>query len=199
MIVNARLDGRRIFPIAAVSRRVSTVSTPVDLRYRHSRILIRRVAGVADLTRRRAMPIGAPADTHGLPQVDTEVDSVTIMKARPREWPVARARAAARRRASTSCSTRTPTSSSWTSTATGSRTCQSARIPGLPDRIARRLRRFAWDAPHSCRPSLCYETPEHPDRVQIEVTTHCNLRCGYCTNRLLTDRRTRRSCESNRC
>ena len=161
------------------------------------------------------MPIGTPADTHGLPLVETEVDSVTILKARPREWPVRVSRAVgATARFDVVLDTHPDIVfldiyGDWVADVS------EARIPGLADQIARRLRRFAWDAPHSCRPSLCYETPEHPERVQIEVTTHCNLRCGYCTNRLLTDKahtplvrveqmlsagraRPRRSCRSDR-
>ncbi len=36
--------------------------------------------------------------------------------------------------------------------------------------------------------SLIYETPSHPRSVQFEVSTRCNLKCSYCTHRLLTDK-----------
>ena len=38
-------------------------------------------------------------------------------------------------------------------------------------------------------PSLLYDTAAHPRSIQLEVTTRCNLSCGYCSNRLLAERR----------
>lgn len=32
-------------------------------------------------------------------------------------------------------------------------------------------------------PSLVYDTPQHPRSVQVELTTRCNLTCGYCTHK----------------
>jgi MoaA/NifB/PqqE/SkfB family radical SAM enzyme len=38
-------------------------------------------------------------------------------------------------------------------------------------------------------PSFGYDTAAHPRSIQLEITTRCNLTCGYCSNRLLKDRR----------
>jgi organic radical activating enzyme len=189
MFVDGRIDGRRIVPISPTSRRGGTVSTPVDLRYRSSRILIRRVDGIADLTRRSAMPSVVPSDTHALPLVVTdEPGPVSVLKARRPDRPAADpARRSSNARFDIVLDTHPDivfldVYGDWNADV------EEARIPNLADQIARRLRRFAWHAPYRCRPSLCYETGEHPERVQIEITTVCNLRCGYCTNRLLAER-----------
>lgn len=58
----------------------------------------------------------------------------------------------------------------------------------LPDRghaLRRRLARLSGPGNGTLVPSFAYETPSHPRSVQFEVTTRCNLRCGYCTHRHL--------------
>ena len=60
-----------------------------------------------------------------------------------------------------------------------------AHIHDAAAQVRARLDGFEWTERHVCCPSLCYVSPA-PRGVQIEVTTHCNLHCGYCNHRRLS-------------
>ena len=64
-----------------------------------------------------------------------------------------------------------------------------AHIEEAAMQLRTRLEQFAWNQRHVCVPSLCYASVEHPSAVQLEVTTHCNLHCGYCNHGRLPAKR----------
>lgn len=62
---------------------------------------------------------------------------------------------------------------------------QTAVLPDQGRALRRRLSQISAPGNGTLVPSFTYETPSHPRSVQFEVTTRCNLRCGYCTHRHL--------------
>ena len=67
--------------------------------------------------------------------------------------------------------------------------CLSGLIDDEHATFADRLNRWQSGAPTGVAPSFVYDTAAHPRHVQLELTTRCNLTCGYCSNRLLPERR----------
>ena len=170
----------------------SRISAPVDLLYTNDQILIRRIPGFADLTNRISEPGGFDlrAEIEGYRTVlaKAELPPLTILKAR--RSPHARAS-----KTSPRCEARfdvglgakahvviLDVKGDWITAG------PEAHITEAAAQLRQRLDGFAWDKPYRCSPSLCYVCGEHPKTVQFELTTHCNLRCGYCTNRLLTQK-----------
>jgi pyruvate-formate lyase-activating enzyme len=69
--------------------------------------------------------------------------------------------------------------------------CLTATLADEGRALRRRLESWLKAREHADRfePSFSYETPDHPRSVQFEISTRCNLACGYCSNRLLADKR----------
>ena len=66
--------------------------------------------------------------------------------------------------------------------------CDIVVVPTGGKELRERLATLDIGAAGPYLPSLLYDTPGHPTSLQLEVTTRCNLRCAYCSNRLLTQR-----------
>jgi hypothetical protein len=67
--------------------------------------------------------------------------------------------------------------------------CRTATIPEEGTELRRRLLIWQSERTGTPVPSFVYDTPPHPRSLQFEVTTRCNLRCGYCSHRHLPEKR----------
>jgi MoaA/NifB/PqqE/SkfB family radical SAM enzyme len=67
--------------------------------------------------------------------------------------------------------------------------CYAGTIGDNVVELRRRLARWVPGGESITVPSLLYDAAAHPRSIQLEVTTRCNLSCGYCSNRLLAERR----------
>jgi MoaA/NifB/PqqE/SkfB family radical SAM enzyme len=65
---------------------------------------------------------------------------------------------------------------------------RAAELPGARVFVSEAIAEIRHGANGRAEPSLVYDTPPHPWSVQFEVTTLCNLACGYCSNRHLPAR-----------
>ena len=170
----------------------SRIEAPVDVLYPENGILIRRTNGFVDLAMQTAEPgtfdLRMQLQKYGKLLARGRLLPLTILKARCRSNGLV-----------DNGSERTPASldialgpeqnfvlldvkGEWSSEG------PEAHIPEAMAQLRARLESPAWGQ-HSGRPSLCYVGGEHPSVVQFEVTTHCNLRCGYCNNRVLPQKR----------
>jgi len=64
--------------------------------------------------------------------------------------------------------------------------CQAGTIDDEAE-LRRRLERWHPGMPGETVPSFAYDTAAHPRSIQLELTTRCNLACGYCSNRLIAE------------
>jgi molybdenum cofactor biosynthesis enzyme MoaA len=64
-------------------------------------------------------------------------------------------------------------------------TCE-AILPNEGEELRERLTSFHNDMEGILVPSLLYDTPSHPNSLQIEITTRCNLTCAYCSHKDLS-------------
>lgn len=170
----------------------STIAAPVDVLYLEDGLLIRKTRGTVDLTNKTAGP-GKFDLRKQLREYRTllsrdELPALTILKAR--------------RLLNDSADDRSERNPASLDIALGAeenfvvldiegewfKEGPEAHIPEAAAQLRARLESFVGNAPVS-RPSLCYAGGEHPSTVQFEVTTHCNLRCGYCNNRVLPQKR----------
>jgi MoaA/NifB/PqqE/SkfB family radical SAM enzyme len=65
---------------------------------------------------------------------------------------------------------------------------RAADLPGARVFVSKAIAEVGHGADGRAEPSLVYDTPSHPWSIQFEVTTLCNLACGYCSNRHLPAR-----------
>jgi molybdenum cofactor biosynthesis enzyme MoaA len=65
--------------------------------------------------------------------------------------------------------------------------CHVGVIHNDGEELRQRLACFDENVAGDLAPSLLYDTPSHPRSMQFEITTRCNLRCDYCTHRLLPE------------
>ena len=169
------------------------LSMQVDLLYPDAGILIRGLPGVADLANRSCWPQAfdreAELNDYKTTVARGELPELTVLKARGAEG-------GSRWRRDTRCGAKLDVAlgidanfvlldiaGKWKARG------PEAHIENAAVRIRGRLERFGWSQPHVCAPSLSYACAEHPSAVQLEVTTHCNLRCGYCNHGRLPAKR----------
>ena len=165
------------------------ISAPVDLLYENRGILLRRVPGTVDLANRTSRP-SAFTDVAELPGyraalAQDELPDFTILKAvagssgsanEPNNHRDARFDLGLGRTADFVV---LGIEGEWVAHG------PEAHLHDVVAQVSARLAGFEWSEPHVCRPSLCYVSTA-PRGVQIEVTTHCNLHCGYCNHRRLS-------------
>jgi beta-N-acetylhexosaminidase len=61
--------------------------------------------------------------------------------------------------------------------------CGTTIIDDATTHLHRALDGFRGPVRGDAVPSLSFETPRHPRSVQFEISTQCNLACGYCSHR----------------
>ena len=66
--------------------------------------------------------------------------------------------------------------------------CESATLPHSGADLRARLLDLNFKAAPNFVPSFLYDSASHPRSIQLEVTTYCNLKCHYCSHRLLTEK-----------
>ncbi len=171
----------------------SRISAPVDLFYPEERILVRELAGIADLTERNCQATDFDRDaelaSYRAAVAREELPVLTILKARSCNGS-SPARPLDRGKAKFDVALGKDANfvlldveGEWVTDG------PEVHIEEAATRMRARLERFAWEKPHVCVPSLRYASGEHPRAVQIEVTTRCNLHCGYCNHRRLSAKR----------
>lgn len=154
---------------------------------------MRRLKGMADLMKRQCRPLNFDRDSvierYRAALVGDELPALTILKARSsREWSFQGPGALYHGKFDVALGSEANfvilgVAGEWEMNG------PQARFENLAAVLRARLDGFALDNPHTCAPSLSYASAGHPTGVQLEITTYCNLHCGYCNHRRLPVKR----------
>ena len=173
------------------------VAAPLDVVDRRAGVRLRHLPGAVDLVRRRATPQEAATAQH----LRSEIEA--CLAAAPRRITILKAVPCAGVGEGAPCpECGEPMVASMLDCALGEqaelvvervagRWCWSCLAGSIDDgkELSRRLERWRPGTVSHAVPSFAYDTAAHPRAIQLEVTTRCNLACGYCSNRLIAEPR----------